>query len=229
MTHPERRRDSRKQISLPVHVHGHDSAGALWEEVSHTLDVSSGGVSFHLKRRVEVGHVLHLSLPMPKNLRRFDLAEPSYRVYALVRDIVYGSETRVGVMLLGRTPPRAYAQDPTGKYLLEGDQRQYPRYELHLNVRLRRLGSGLPGAREELTVTENLGRRGARVKTALPIAKGEAVVLEEVRRAFQEKSEVTSVTIGADNVPRLGLRFVDEAAPERMRAVLEHYGFREEP
>jgi hypothetical protein len=55
------------------------------------------------------------------------------------------------------------------------------------------------------------------------------VVLEEVQRAFQEKAEVTSVTIGADRVPRLGVRFVDEAAPERMGAVLQHYGFRAEP
>jgi hypothetical protein len=37
-----------------------------------------------------------------------------------------------------------------------------------------------------------------------------------------------TVSIGADNVPRLGLRFVDEAAVERMRVVLQHYGFRED-
>jgi predicted metalloenzyme YecM len=67
------------------------------------------------------------------------------------------------------------------------------------------------------------------VKTALPITKGESVVLEEVQRAFQEKAEVMSVSIGKDNVPRLGLRFADEAAAERMRVVLQHYGFREEP
>jgi hypothetical protein len=66
------------------------------------------------------------------------------------------------------------------------------------------------------------------VKTALPIIKGEAVLLEEVQRAFQERAEVVSVSIGRDNVSRLGLRFADEAAAQRMRLVLQHYGFREE-
>jgi PilZ domain len=224
----KRRRETRKEIDLPVHVHGYDASGAPWEEVSHTLDVASGGLAFFLKRKVAVGQVLHVSLPLPKNLRRFDLAEPSYRAYALVRDVTYPSETRVGVMLLGKNPPRGYEQDPTGRFLLEGDQREYPRYDLHLNVRLRRLGAGLPGGREELTVTENLGCGGARVKTALPVTKGEVVLLEEVQRAFQERAEVMTVSIGADNVPRLGLRFVDEAAVERMRVVLHHYGFRED-
>src|SRR5207247_4095845 len=130
-----------------------------------------------------------------------------YRIYALVRDVIYASETRVGVMLLGKSPPAGYEHDPAARFLLDGDQRRYPRYELRLNVRLRRLGEGLPGPREELTITENLGRGGARVKTSLPIVEGEAVILEEVQRACQERAEVSSVTIGADNLPRLGLSF----------------------
>ena len=145
---PERRREARKPLSLPVYAHGHGAAGAAWEEVTRTLDLASGGIAFHLKRPVAVGQVLHVSLPLPKNLRRYDLVEPSYRIYALVRDVIYASETRVGVMLLGKSPPAGYEHDPAARFLLDGDQRRYPRYELRLNVRLRRLGEGLPGPRE---------------------------------------------------------------------------------
>jgi hypothetical protein len=208
-------------------VNGHGAAGAPWEEVAHTLDLASAGIAFHLKRPAAVGQVLYISLPLPRDLRRYDLAEPSYRIYALVRDVIYASETRVGVMVLGKNPPGGYEHDPAGRFLLDGDQRQYPRYELRLNVRLCRLGEALPGPREELTITENLGRGGARVKTSLPILAGEAVILEDVQRAFQERAEVSSVTLGADDVRRLGLSFVDPKATDRMLEVLRHCGFRE--
>jgi hypothetical protein len=61
----ERRREARKQITLPVRLQGGGAAGAPWEEVSHTLDIASGGLAFNLKRPVTVGQVLHVSLPMP--------------------------------------------------------------------------------------------------------------------------------------------------------------------
>src|SRR5438445_630898 len=223
----ERRRDARKAIGIPVYVRGHDADGSPWEEVSHTLELSSGGTAFLLKHPLVVGQVLRLSLPLPKNLRRYDLAEPSYRVYALVRNVTHPGDTRVGVMFLGQNPPRGYDEEPGRRFLLQGDQRQYARHPLLLNVRLLRLGRGLPGRAEELTVTESLGRSGARVKTALPITKGEVLLMEEVQRAFQERVEVISVSIGPDNVPRLGLRFVDPGADERMKEVLHHYGFQE--
>jgi hypothetical protein len=40
---PNRRRQGRTQAVLPVRVRGKDAAGALFEELAHTLDVTSTG------------------------------------------------------------------------------------------------------------------------------------------------------------------------------------------
>lgn len=118
----ERRKSFRMDMSLPVRVHGFAEDGTSWEEVANTDDVSQGGLGLHLSRSVELGQVLLLTLPLPKRLREFDLSEAVYRVYALVRGIVYNSDkTRVGVMFFGKYPPRGFHEKPGARYLLPGD------------------------------------------------------------------------------------------------------------
>jgi hypothetical protein len=109
-------------MSLPVRVHGFSEDGTSWEEVGSTDDVSQGGLALKLAKKVELGQVLLLSLPLPKRLREFDLGDAVYRVYALVRGIVYGDEhSRVGVMFFGKYPPRGFHEKPGARYLLPGD------------------------------------------------------------------------------------------------------------
>jgi len=82
-------------------------------------DASSGGACFCLKHPVTFGQVLLLSLPIPKNFRQYDLSEPSYRTYALVRNLApLGDTYRVGVLFLGKNPPRDFEKSPSGLYLL---------------------------------------------------------------------------------------------------------------
>jgi hypothetical protein len=109
-------------MALPVRVTGFSDEGAAWEEASTTEDLSQGGLSLSLTRRVELGQVLALSLPMPKRLREFDLNDEAYRVYGLVRGIVHkGDRERVGVMFFGKFPPRGYHERPGARYLLPSD------------------------------------------------------------------------------------------------------------
>jgi hypothetical protein len=110
------------EMAIPVRVTGFGDDGSAWEEVSSTEDVSPGGLSLRLGRRVELGQVLALSLPMPKRLREFDLNESIYRVYALVRGIVHKEDReRVGVMFFGKYPPRGFHERPGARYLLPSD------------------------------------------------------------------------------------------------------------
>ena len=121
-TQAERRKSFRMGMALPVRVTGFTDEGSAWEEVSGTEDVSQGGLSVRLTRRVELGQVLALSLPMPKRLREFDLNDSTYRVYGLVRGIVYKEDkTRVGVMFFGKYPPRGFHERPGARYLLPSD------------------------------------------------------------------------------------------------------------
>jgi hypothetical protein len=109
-------------MTLPVRVTGFTDEGAAWEEVTGTEDVSQGGLSFRLTRRVELGQVVAMSLPMPRRLREFDLNDATYRVYGLVRGIVHKEEkTRVGVMFFGKYPPRGFHERPGARYLLPSD------------------------------------------------------------------------------------------------------------
>jgi hypothetical protein len=118
----ERRKAYRMGMALPVRVTGFSDEGAAWEEASSTEDLSQGGLSLSLTRRVELGQVLALSLPMPKRLREFDLNDEAYRVYVLVRGILHkGDRERVGVMFFGKYPPRGFHERPGARYLLPSD------------------------------------------------------------------------------------------------------------
>jgi hypothetical protein len=220
----DRRRDSRLRLVLPVKVQGTDTAGP-WTEMSSTDDASYGGCSFGLaKHSVAFGNVLHLDVPLPKTFRRYDLQSAGYPTFALVRDINPGMESmRVGVMFLGKTPPKGYEADPSGMFLLPTDRkaaarerRQYRRLELFVNFRLKLGHAAGPGPAEEQTVAENLSKRGARVLTSMELAKGDVLMVEEMGGAFRTRAEIKNVYVGPDRISRLNLCFLDEEAPDRL-------------
>lgn len=219
----EQRHQPRMSLNLPVRVQGYDAKGDPWEEMASVLDVSSSGTAFLLKRSPSRGQVLFLSLPLPKRFRSYDLSEPSYRVYALVRNVVaQESVYRVGVMFLGRHPPREYDKERGGLYLMPSDpapskdRRRAPRLDIFVNVRLRGVSGAACEGREERTIAENIGKGGARVLSALPVAKGDVLRFEEVDGGFTTRAEVRNLYVGPDNVPRLNLMFLDAEAPDRL-------------
>ena len=110
----ERRRNPRMGLSVTVRVLGHDPDGTAWEEMTATDDASYGGASFPLKHAHGVGQVFSLSLPLPRNFRRYDLTETSYKIFALVRNTRAGAdgERMAGVMFVGRVPPKGYEARP---------------------------------------------------------------------------------------------------------------------
>ncbi len=118
----ERRKNPRLGLAFPMRVQGFLADGTTWDEMTTTLDVSSGGACFPLTREAELGQVLLLSLGLPKRLRQFDLMDASYRVYALVRGVRRrGEQPRVGVMFFGKQPPRGFHERPAARYLLPSD------------------------------------------------------------------------------------------------------------
>jgi hypothetical protein len=223
----DRRKDPRMSLSVPVRVQGHDADGSAWEEMTNSDETSFGGVSFALRHPAAAGQVLQLAIPLPKRFRRYDLSDSSYRIYALVRDLrPAGAGARVGVMFLGRTPPRGYEHNPGGRYLLPSDpspqpreRRKCSRLDLFLNLKLQRSQAGSLPAEEEQTVAENVGKKGARVMTSMTVSKGEVVVVQELGGPFRTRAEIKNIYIGKDNVPRLNLCFLDGEAPDRLVSV----------
>ena len=220
----ERRHQARIGITLPVKVQGY-GGGEDWTEMATVKDACPGGAAFRLRHKVSRGEVLLLSLPLPKRFRAFDATEASYRVYALVRDVhTESGGIRVGVMFLGKHPPRGYDRTQPNRYLLPEDgpltsrqeRRVHSRLDIHVNIRLTRLQAEAGARYEEITIAENIGRGGARVLTSLPVVKGELVLLQEVGGPFESRAEVRNVFIGADRIPRLNLRFLDRQAPDHL-------------
>jgi hypothetical protein len=119
---PERRKNLRQNLAIPVRVQGFLADGTTWEELTTTVDVSAGGACFSLGHEAELGQVLLLSLPLPKRLRQYDLNDVTYRVYTLVRGVRRRADLpRVGVMFFGKNPPRHFHERPAARYLLPSD------------------------------------------------------------------------------------------------------------
>jgi hypothetical protein len=217
----DRRRDPRRTFNLPVRVQGHDPDGAAWEEMTQSEDACFGGLALPLKHPVFVGQALFLSLPLPKAFRQYALSDATYRVYALVRDVADPPVNRVGVMFLGRHPPRGYEANPGGRYLMPNDpppppkeRRVFKRIDVFVNLRLVRDGT----VQSEQTVTENVSRGGIRVMTSLPVVKGEVVLVEDPHGTYTLRAECRNVFVGKDGVPRANLRFLEGSVADKLIA-----------
>jgi hypothetical protein len=220
----ERRKQRRVPMKLPVRVQGREADGTAWEEMCTSEDASAGGVSLRLKRPVLLGQVLHLSLPLPQRFRQYDLTDPSYRVYTLVRYVhaAPGGAHRVGVVFLGKSPPRGASTLPGELFLMPGDpnpleRRKFARHVARLSLRLE--AEHAPGgvAVEEKAIAEDVSLWGAQVRAmTLPVVKGAVLQVEEIGGDFKTRAEVRNISIGADGQPRLNLLFLDASAPERL-------------
>jgi hypothetical protein len=211
-------------MKLPVRVQGREADGTAWEEMATCEDASAGGVGLRLTRPVVLGQILHLSLPLPQRFRQYDLTDASYRIYTLVRNVrpTPGGGVRIGVVFLGKNPPRGAHALPGELFLMPGDptpveRRKFPRNVARVSLRLE--AENAPGgvAVEEKTMAEDVGQWGAQVRaTTLPVVKGAILQLEEVGGDFKTRAEVRNISIGADGHPRLNLLFLDAPAPERL-------------
>lgn len=118
----ERRTNPRLGLAIPLRVKGFLADGTTWEEITTTVDVSTGGACFPLSHEAELGQVLLLSLALPKRLRQYDLGDASYYVYSLVRGVRRRADRpRVGVMFFGKHPPHGFQERPAARYLLPTD------------------------------------------------------------------------------------------------------------
>jgi hypothetical protein len=211
-------------MRLPVRLQARDPDGVAWEAMAHCTDVSAGGVALRLARAACIGQVLHLSLPLPTRFRQYDLTDPSYRVYGLVRNLsrLPDGACRVGVLFLGRRPPRDAEALPAELFLMPGDpapveRRRHPRHVVRFALRLE--AEQAPGgvARDERAVAEDISAWGALVRAeTLPVSKGSQLRVEEVDGDYRTRAEVRGVSIGPDGAPRLSLLFLDGPVPDRL-------------
>ncbi len=235
-----KRQRERVRLELPVRVTVREGPAEEWTEVTRVLDLTPFGARFSLARLVDRGRLVHLTLPMPRQLRCFDHIEDQYRVWALVRRISVGPahETtglprfELGVAFVGKRPPASFTANPATRYEIAAhtptedlwrvsEQALVPSAPVQRETRL-----GLPveviievlderGQIEmsEQTVTENISRRGAAVFTTLTVAHGRLVRVRSARYTLAVLAVVRGSQAGAGGIPRLHLEFLDREWP----------------
>ncbi|MFL6230142.1 MAG: PilZ domain-containing protein [Pyrinomonadaceae bacterium] len=234
-----RRVKDRLRLALPVRVVYRESPEEEWVEQTRLIDLTPFGASFNLTRPVEPGRLLHLTLPMPRQMRCFDHVEDQYRVYAMVRWIKFnppdaGGERRfgVGVAFTGKHAPPSYKADPATRYDIEAEHGERDlwrtrereerrgfaatretRLTMPVDVVIEVLDERGEIVRSEQTVTENISRRGASIFTTLSVERGKFVRLRSARFSLAVLAIVRGCRKGADNIPRMHLEFIDRAWP----------------
>ena len=120
----------RISMQLPIKVEVRVADKMSWEEITRIRDVSTLGAGFVLSRPVKRGRLVFVTIPMPRNLRIYDFAEPQYRIWGIVRRCIRvtsaadDAETySVGIGFIGKEPPDSYWDDPSTVYEL-GSRRE---------------------------------------------------------------------------------------------------------
>jgi hypothetical protein len=238
-----KRMRERLELSLPVRVQGRESEDYEWVELTRLVDVTPFGARFSIARPTEPGRLLHMTLPMPRQLRCFDHVEQQYRIWALVRNVRLAPSSsseklpryEVGVAFVGKRPPASFELDPTRRYevaaspaesgmwsvqeqqtertSMPGDPRPETRHNIPMDVIVEAFDENGQVAASETTVTENISRRGAAVFTTLNVARGRFVRLTSKQYRISVIAAVRARRTGADGIPRLHLEFVDRQWP----------------
>lgn len=227
----------RLALHLPVRVHSRETPDFEWTEVTRLTDVTPFGAGFTLKRPTEKGRLLHLTIPMPRQLRFFDHVEEQYRVWAIVRylkarTVAEGTLFDVGAAFIGKRAPESYETEPWKRYevstnvldslskpeeiltpITSSDQRTQTRHHIPVEMTLEILGAGSEVMNTEQTVTENISQKGATLFTTLEIPMGRFIRLTSTLHGDTVHAAVRSRSTGADGIPRIHVEFVDREWP----------------
>ena len=229
----------RLELKLPVRIHCRETAELEWTEITRLTDVTPFGAGFTLKRPVEKGRLLHMTIPMPRQLRVFDHVEDQYRVWALVRYIrqVEAADKKpvqfeVGVAFIGKHPPRSYELDPSKRYEIASisaeslasvqdwpeaeateDNRRLTRHNIPVDILIETLTDEGTVDKSEQTVTENISLRGAAIYTTLDIPMGRFIRLSSEQYRVAVYAAVRGRSMGPAGVPRIHVEFVDREWP----------------
>ncbi len=239
----ENRRIQRIALPLPVRVEVKLDSTVNWNEITRLNDISAFGAGFILKRPIKRGRLVHLTIPMPRQLRSFDYAEPQYKIWGLVRRCIPAGdnllpEYSIGIAFTGKKAPEGYLAHPSRLYDLthrEGDGtgfwhladadtrsddshlptdlRKQTRYFIPEALSLEQVDENGNVLLSEATVTENISLGGAAVFTTLAIEAGTFIRVTSERFEVKILSLVRSARVGADGITRLHIEFIDRLFP----------------
>jgi hypothetical protein len=230
----------RLELKLPVRIRCREAANVEWTEVTRLLDVTPFGAGFTLKRPIERGRLLHMTIPMPRQLRVFDHVEDQYKVWALVRYVKQANPPdskqllfEVGVAFIGKQPPRSYEADPARRYDIgalkpgelvaieeealtethSSDKRSQTRHNIPVDMLIETFKDNGEVEFSEQTVTENISQQGAAIYTTLSLPIGRFIRVSSQQYKTSAYAAVRGYSIGPAGMPRIHVEFIDREWP----------------
>jgi hypothetical protein len=230
----------RLELKLPVRVRFRETPDLEWSEVTRLTDVTPFGAGFTLKRPVEKGRLVYMTIPMPRQLRVFDHVEDQYRVWALVRHVrpIVAPDDKatlfdVGVAFIGKQPPRSYEENPAQRYevgevipgllspvaewepvdVTSSDKRQQTRHGIPVDMLIETLNADGIVEASEHTVTENISASGAALYTTLTLTAGRIIRLTSEQFKLTTFAAVRGSSMGPTGVPRIHVEFIEREWP----------------
>lgn len=227
----------RLALQLPVRVRVRETLDFEWTEMTRLLNVTPFGAGFTLKRPTERGRLLHMTIPMPRQLRVFDHVEDQYRIWAIVRHLKTRTTEQkpafdVGVAFIGKRAPASYEAEPWTRYDIAenifqartakketidlvpaADMRNHTRHNIAVDMRVEILDVNADVVATEHTVTENISAYGATLFTTLEIPVGRFIRLTSEQYSVTAHAAVRSRSTGADGVSRIHIEFIDRQWP----------------
>jgi hypothetical protein len=227
----------RLALQLPVRVRCRETPDYEWTEMTRLMNVTPFGAGFTLKRPTEKGRLLHMTIPMPRQLRVFDHIEDQYRIWAIVRHMTpeiteRGTTFNVGVAFIGKRPPKSYEQEPWRRYDITQssfdaaaageeilnptpapDRRCETRHNIAVDMRVELVDENGVVVASEQTVTEDISSHGASLFTTLDLQQGRFVRLKSEQYGITVYAAIRSRHIGPDGIARLHVEFIDKEWP----------------
>lgn len=227
----------RLALQLPVRVRVRETADFEWTEMTRLMNVTPFGAGFTLKRPTEKGRLLHMTIPMPRQLRVFDHIEDQYRIWAIVRYLKseitdQGTVFYVGVAFIGKRPPESYQREPWRRYDISTnvfdslaaveemvrpvstkDQREDTRHQIAIDMQVELLDEKGAVVQTEQTVSEDISPHGATLFTTLNLHPGRFIRLKSQQYGITVHAAIRAQHIGADGIARIHVQFIDKEWP----------------
>lgn len=229
------RRVSRLSTNLKTIVQVKESADESWKEVTTVSTVSKNGAGFTLTRKVDVGRLVSLVLPMPEEFRAYDMNAELYPVLGLVQHVTESNlngETlfQVGVGFVGKEIPESFKVDPKQSYRFSGvaanglwtiteantqfKKRKNPRFWRAIDFSISQLKRGREEAIRVNAKSKDISASGFSVMCDLDVEIGEKVKVASRSYDFYSIAEIRNRKISKDGrETTLHLQFIDEEFP----------------
>jgi CheY-like chemotaxis protein len=210
-----RRRSHRHDLSITALVAGYDRKAGKWQEAAETIDASRTGLNMRIRRRVRHGVILHLTLPLPAELRKHALTAPVYSVYAIVRRVEPSRKgvRVVGLEFVGERPPAGYLDKPWAAFQSKRwggtDRRRKTRQERNDVIWIEYFTESMQCISQEAGRTENVSHGGLRVYVKAAPSDFELARVSYPDRGIESYAVVRNRYFGKDGFERLCLKFVD--------------------